>query len=205
MRSHRRRAASGRSKRLFDLLLAAVLAPVVVPFLALVALAVRLDSPGPVFFTQERTGQHGRRFRMLKFRTMVRDAEALKEQLQHLNVLEPPDFKIPNDPRITRIGRFLRATSIDELPQFWNVVRGDMSFVGPRPTSFDASTYRLWQTRRLEGKPGITGAWQVGGRHHTGLDERVRLDDDYLRHRSTWRDLKIMATTLPALIRREGE
>src|SRR5690606_38548330 len=158
----------------------------------LVALAIRLDSPGPIVFAQDRTGQHGRRFEMYKFRTMVRNAEELKSQLQHLNILDPPDFKIPDDPRITRVGRFLRATSLDELPQLWNVVRGDMSIVGPRPTSFDASTYDLWHTRRLEARPGLTGPWQVGARHQTTLDERVRLDEDYIRNRSVRHDLRLV-------------
>lgn len=200
----RRHLARTRGKRLLDVVLAALLAPAVVPVLGVCALAVRLDSPGAVIFGQERTGQHGRRFRILKFRTMVENAEELKASLQHLNVLQPPDFKIPDDPRITRVGRFLRSTSLDELPQFWNVVRGDMSLVGPRPTSFHAATYELWQTRRLEAKPGITGPWQIGGRHGTTLDERVRLDEGYIRTRSVWRDLQLVAATVPALLRKEG-
>jgi len=204
MRRRSLRAKPLRSKRAFDLVLATLLAPAIVPVLGMCAMAVRIDSPGPIMFAQERTGKDGKRFRMLKFRTMVQNAEELKAGLQHLNVLEPPDFKIPNDPRITRVGKFLRATSLDELPQFWNVVRGDMSFVGPRPTSFAASTYDLWQTRRLEAKPGITGPWQVGGRHTTTLDERVRLDEDYIQHRSVWRDAKLVAATVPALLRKEG-
>jgi lipopolysaccharide/colanic/teichoic acid biosynthesis glycosyltransferase len=202
----RRRALehASRTKRCLDLALALAATPVVVPVLAACAIAVRLDSPGPVVFSQQRTGQHGRRFELYKFRTMVVNAEELKSSLQHLNVLEPPDFKIPDDPRITRVGKFLRATSLDELPQFWNVVRGDMSFVGPRPTSFDASTYDLWQTRRLEAKPGLTGPWQIGGRHETSLDERARLDEGYIRRRSVWRDLQLIGATVPALLRQEG-
>jgi lipopolysaccharide/colanic/teichoic acid biosynthesis glycosyltransferase len=191
-------------KRGFDLAVVLAFAPFAVPLVAAVALAIRLDSPGPVVFAQERTGQHGHRFRMLKFRTMVRNAEELKDQLQHLNVLEPPDFKIPDDPRITRVGRILRATSLDELPQIWNVLCGDMSIVGPRPTSFEASTYELWQTRRLEAKPGLTGPWQIGGRHRTTMAERVRLDEDYIRHRSLGRDLRLVLRTVPVLLRKEG-
>lgn len=193
-----------RRIRLFDIALVLASTPVVLPIVGLVALAIRLDSPGPVVFTQARTGQHGRRFQMFKFRTMVQNAEELKQQLQHLNVLEPPDFKVPDDPRITRVGRFLRATSLDELPQLWNVVRGDMSIVGPRPTSFDASTYDLWQTRRLEVRPGLTGPWQIAGRHHTSLAERVRLDEDCIRNRSVRHDLRLVILTVPTLIRREG-
>lgn len=193
-----------RRIRVFDLVLVLASSPVVLPIIGFVALAIRIDSPGPIVFAQERTGQHGRRFRMFKFRTMVQNAEDLKAQLQHLNVLKPPDFKIPGDPRITRVGRFLRATSLDELPQLWNVVRGDMSIVGPRPTSFDASTYDLWQTRRLEVRPGLTGPWQIGGRHETSLDERVRLDEDCIRNRSVRHDLRLVLLTVPSLIRKEG-
>jgi lipopolysaccharide/colanic/teichoic acid biosynthesis glycosyltransferase len=141
---------------------------------------------------------------MFKFRTMVENAEHLKSQLQHLNVLTPPDFKIPNDPRITRVGRVLRATSLDELPQLWNVVRGDMSLVGPRPTSFAPDTYELWQTRRLEAKPGLTGLWQVSGRHAVTFDDRLRLDDWYMRHASLRLDVSILARTVPVMLRKEG-
>ncbi|HZC13908.1 MAG TPA: sugar transferase, partial [Thermoleophilaceae bacterium] len=163
-------------KRAFDLVACLLLLPVIVPVLLACALAVALDSPGPMFFTQERTGRHGRRFRMFKFRTMVCNAEELKATLQHLNILPPPDFKIIDDPRITRVGKFLRRTSLDELPQIFNVLRGDMSLVGPRPTSFAPSTYDLWHTQRLEVPPGITGLWQVKGRNDTTFDERLRLD-----------------------------
>jgi lipopolysaccharide/colanic/teichoic acid biosynthesis glycosyltransferase len=193
-----------RRKRWFDTAIMAVTAPVVIPLLGLCALAVRVDSPGPIFFTQSRTGRHGKRFELYKFRTMVANAEELKSQLQHLNELEPPDFKITNDPRITRVGKLLRATSLDELPQLWNVVKGEMSLVGPRPTSFSADTYRLWHTRRLEARPGLTGLWQVSGRHNVTFDDRTRLDDRYIRNWSLRSDLKIVARTIPALLRREG-
>ena len=193
-----------RRKRLLDLALVACSIPVTLPVLLVCALAVRLDSPGPVLFRQIRTGQDGRPFRMLKFRTMVENADQLKEKLQHLNVLKPPDFKIPNDPRITRVGRLLRATSLDELPQLWNVVRGDMSLVGPRPTSFAPHTYELWHTRRLEAKPGLTGLWQISGRHGVGFDDRLRLDDWYMRHSSMRLDLSILLRTVPVLLRKEG-
>ena len=198
------RSRAPRGKRLFDLVLVACSAPLTLPVLLVCALAVRLDSPGPVLFSQVRTGQDGRPFRMLKFRTMVQNAEQMKAQLQHLNVLKPPDFKIPNDPRITRVGRVLRATSLDELPQLWNVVRGDMSLVGPRPTSFAPHTYDLWHTRRLEAKPGLTGLWQISGRHVVGFDDRLRLDDWYMRHASVRLDLSILLRTVPVLIRKEG-
>ncbi|HET9085327.1 MAG TPA: sugar transferase, partial [Candidatus Limnocylindrales bacterium] len=123
------------TKRALDLSLCALALPVVLPVMLICAVAIRLESPGPVLFAQQRTGQHGVRFPMFKFRTMVRNAEELKASLQHLNILPPPDFKIPNDPRITRVGGFLRKTSLDELPQILNVIRGEMSIVGPRPTS----------------------------------------------------------------------
>jgi lipopolysaccharide/colanic/teichoic acid biosynthesis glycosyltransferase len=192
------------SKRIFDVVVCLLLLPIVIPVLLLCALAVRLDTPGPIVFTQDRTGRHGRRFRMFKFRTMVQNAEELKAQLQHLNILPPPDFKIPDDPRITRVGCFLRKTSLDELPQIINVMRGEMSFVGPRPTSFAADTYDLWHTYRLEVLPGITGLWQVTGRNNTTFDERLRLDIEYIRCMSLRLDLKIIAMTVGSVFSRAG-
>jgi lipopolysaccharide/colanic/teichoic acid biosynthesis glycosyltransferase len=165
---------------------------------------VRLDSPGPVIFSQVRTGQHGTRFRMHKFRTMVSNAEELKEELRHLSILPAPDFKLLDDPRITRVGRILRKTSLDELPQVINVLRGEMSIVGPRPTSFAPATYDLWHTVRLEVPPGITGLWQVQGRNETTFDERLRLDVDYIRRMSLFLDLAIIARTAAAVVRRAG-
>lgn len=191
-------------KRAFDFFVAVAVLPLLLPILAACAIAIRLDSPGPIVFAQLRTGQHGRRFKMYKFRTMVKDAEELKESLRHLSIVPYPDFKVPNDPRITRIGRILRATSFDELPQIWNILNGDMSLVGPRPTSFGADTYDLWHTRRLEVRPGITGMWQIYGRNTTDFDERIRLDEYYARNRSPWLDLKILVLTIPAVLRREG-
>ncbi|MFL6035751.1 MAG: sugar transferase [Gaiellaceae bacterium] len=194
-----RRPVYRAAKRLFDVVVSVALLPLVLPLLALCYLAVRLDSPGPVVFAQLRTGLHGARFRMLKFRTMVQNAEELKASLQHLNILPPPDFKIIDDPRITRVGKFLRKTSLDELPQIFNVIGGDMSLVGPRPTSFAASTYDLWHTERLEVKPGITGLWQVTGRNSMTFDERLRLDIDYVRNMSFALDVKILAQTVTSV------
>lgn len=191
-------------KRVFDLALSIVALPLVALVLLGCALAVRLDSPGPIVFKQLRTGKDGRRFAMYKFRTMVQNAEELKASLAHLNVLPPPDFKIPDDPRITRVGGFLRKTSLDELPQIWNVLRGEMSLVGPRPTSFAASTYDLWHTQRLEVLPGLTGLWQVRGRHAMTFDERLRLDVAYVRTRSLWLDVKIVWWTVAAVFARSG-
>ena len=155
-------------------------------------------------FSQKRTGRGGRRFPMWKFRTMVANAEELKAELAHLNILPPPDFKIPNDPRVTKVGKFLRTTSLDELPQLFNVLRGDMSIVGPRPTSFPASSYELWHTQRLDVAPGMTGLWQLEGRNATTFDERLRLDVQYIRHMSLGQDLRLMARTVGAVVRRDG-
>lgn len=192
------------AKRAFDLAACLLFLPVVLPILFLCALAIRLDSPGSIVIAQERTGRDGVRFRMYKFRTMVQNAEELKAQLAHLNVLPAPDFKIPNDPRITRVGKFLRETSLDEVPQLINVIRGEMSLVGPRPTSFAPSTYSLWHASRLEVTPGITGLWQVKGRNVTTFDERLRLDIEYIRHRSLGLDFKILVETVPTVLRRLG-
>lgn len=195
-----RRAA----KRIFDLVVCSLLLVVALPLMAVIAVAIRTDSPGPVTFRQQRTGRDGRRFAMLKFRTMVRNAEELKVSLAHLNVLPPPDFKIPDDPRITRIGRILRQTSLDELPQLFNVLRGDMSLVGPRPTSFGPETYELWHGKRLEARPGLTGPWQLHGRHMTSFDERLRMDIDYLDRQSLMTDLRILLATIPVVLQRKG-
>jgi lipopolysaccharide/colanic/teichoic acid biosynthesis glycosyltransferase len=192
-------------KRAFDLAVCVLLLPVVLPLLLLCALVIFLDSPtGPVHIAQTRTGKDGVRFRMVKFRTMVPNAEALKPALAHLNERPWPDFKITNDPRITRVGRILRQTSLDELPQLINVVKGEMSLVGPRPTSFEPSTYSFWHTYRLEVTPGITGLWQVEGRNETNFDERLRLDIAYIRRRSFVLDLKILLQTVPTVLRRSG-
>jgi lipopolysaccharide/colanic/teichoic acid biosynthesis glycosyltransferase len=193
-----------RTKRAIDIAICVLISPLLLIVLAACAIAIRLDSPGAVLFTQQRTGRNGVRFAMYKFRTMVHNAEELKPSLQHLNILPPPDFKIPNDPRITGVGKFLRKTSLDELPQILNVLRGEMSLVGPRPTSFHASTYSLWHSQRLEAIPGITGLWQVGGRNQMTFDERNRLDAAYIRNMSIRQDLKIMLLTIGSIVRRSG-
>jgi lipopolysaccharide/colanic/teichoic acid biosynthesis glycosyltransferase len=193
-----------RLKRLFDVAVVIALMPLLLLVLGAIAIAIRVDSPGPILFTQQRTGRHGERFGMFKFRTMVRNAEELKASLAHLNILPPPDFKIIDDPRITRVGRFLRKTSLDELPQVFNVLRGEMSLVGPRPTSFSAYTYDLWHTVRLEAVPGITGLWQVFGRNSMTFDERLRLDVAYIRDRSILLDLKIIFWTFQSILKRDG-
>jgi lipopolysaccharide/colanic/teichoic acid biosynthesis glycosyltransferase len=191
-------------KRGIDLAVCFALLPIVLSVLAICCVAIWLDSPGPIFFFQLRTGRGGRRFKMYKLRTMVKNAEELKERYMHLNLLTYPDFKIANDPRITRVGRFLRKTSLDELPQIFNVLLGDMTLVGPRPTSFKASTYSLWHTTRLELKPGLTGLWQVCGRNELDFDERVRLDIAYMRNQCLWLDLQIMFRTIGAVFTGRG-
>jgi lipopolysaccharide/colanic/teichoic acid biosynthesis glycosyltransferase len=191
-------------KRLMDLGLCLVALPFVVPVLALCCLAVKLDSPGPLFFAQQRTGLGGRRFKMYKLRTMVVNAEELKAKYMHLNELTYPDFKISNDPRITRVGRLLRKTSLDELPQILNVLWGDMSLVGPRPTSFSASTYNLWHTARLDVKPGLTGLWQVSGRNELDFDDRLRLDIAYVRNQTLWLDVQILLRTIGCVFHGRG-
>jgi lipopolysaccharide/colanic/teichoic acid biosynthesis glycosyltransferase len=191
-------------KRLVDLVLCMLALPFVLAVVGVCALLVWLNDPGPVFFTQLRTGQGGRRFKMLKFRTMVVNAEELKQVYAHLNEHTWPDFKITNDPRVTRVGGFLRKTSLDELPQLFNVLKGDMSLVGPRPTSFSASTYDLWHTARLEAMPGITGLWQIKGRSDVDFDDRLRLDIEYIEHRSIGLDLRILFGTVVAIFTRKG-
>jgi lipopolysaccharide/colanic/teichoic acid biosynthesis glycosyltransferase len=195
---------SSRTKRIMDLVICIAAMPLLAPILIGCAIAVRIDSPGPVLFRQQRTGRHGVRFGMFKFRTMVANAEELKESLAHLNILPPPDFKILDDPRITRVGRFMRKTSLDELPQILNVLRGEMSLVGPRPTSFAASTYQLWHAERLEVPPGITGLWQVRGRNESTFDERLRFDVEYIESMSPLLDLKIMLWTVGSVVKRSG-
>jgi lipopolysaccharide/colanic/teichoic acid biosynthesis glycosyltransferase len=212
--AHRARAArlaagaglSLAAKRFFDLLVVAASAPAWLPLLALVAAVVKISNPSaPVLFVQQRTGRGGQRFRMFKFRTMVPDAEQRKTELAQRNERSWPDFKIDADPRVTRLGRYLRATSLEELPQIWNVLRGEMSLVGPRPTSFPAATYRPWQTARLEASPGLTGLWQVEARNCTDLSERIRIDLRYVKNRSFFYDLKILLRTVPAVLwHREG-
>jgi lipopolysaccharide/colanic/teichoic acid biosynthesis glycosyltransferase len=191
-------------KRAFDLAICLLLLPVALVLSLACAIAILVDSPGPIFIAQDRTGRDGNRFRMYKFRTMVPNAEELKPSLAHLSIVPPPDFKIIDDPRITRVGRILRKTSLDEIPQLINVLRGEMSLVGPRPTSFAPSTYSLWHTYRLEVMPGMTGLWQIRGRNGMTLDERLRLDIAYIEHWSLALDLKILLQTIPAVFRGSG-
>jgi lipopolysaccharide/colanic/teichoic acid biosynthesis glycosyltransferase len=197
-------AAYERWKRAIDVVVCLLALPVATPLILLSALAITLDTPGPALMIQQRTGKGGRRFGMFKLRTMVRNAHELKAQYMHLNEHTYPDFKITNDPRVTRCGRILRKLSFDELPQLFNVIRGDMTLVGPRPTSFDASTYQLWHTARLEVRPGLTGLWQIGGRADVDFDERLRLDVAYIANRCLWLDLRILVRTFTAVLSGRG-
>ncbi len=204
-----RRLLRGRAylfaKRVMDLGLVFLALPLLLPVFILCALLIKLESPdGPVMFVQLRTGKGGRRFRMYKFRTMVSNAEELKKELAHLNELEWPDFKITNDPRITRVGRILRKTSLDELPQLLNVLKGEMSLVGPRPTSFAPDTYTLWQTERLDVTPGVTGLWQLLGRGSMEFTDRVFLDIVYVERRSIRLDIEILFRTIGAVVQQRG-
>ncbi len=192
-------------KRMVDLSLILLAAPIVFPLGLLIVILIKLESPNaPVIFNQYRTGENGERFAMYKFRTMVANAEELKKELAHLNELEWPDFKITNDPRVTKVGRILRKTSLDELPQLLNVLKNDMSLVGPRPTSFKPETYALWHTERLDVKPGITGLWQIIGRGETEFDERLRLDILYIEYRCAWLDIQILFRTIFSIFQQKG-
>jgi exopolysaccharide biosynthesis polyprenyl glycosylphosphotransferase len=194
------------AKRFIDILASTGLLITLAPLFAIVTLLIRLDSPGPVFFGQERIGFNKRRFRMLKFRTMVAEADRQQDMLEHLNEAEGPVFKIKNDPRITRVGKFLRRFSIDELPQLFNVLKGDMSLVGPRPLPVrDVDRIDVqWHKRRFSIKPGITCLWQVNGRSNIGFDDWVRMDLDYIDKWSLGLDLLILMKTIPAVFRGPG-
>jgi exopolysaccharide biosynthesis polyprenyl glycosylphosphotransferase len=192
-------------KRLIDLLGSALGLLLVAPVMLAVTIAIKLDSKGPVLFKQVRAGRHGRKFTMYKFRSMVTDAEELRAKLEHLNEMDGPVFKIKHDPRITRVGRLIRATSLDELPQLFNIVLGDMSLVGPRPPlPSEVSQYEPRQRRRLSVKPGLTGLWQVSGRNQVDFDNWMKLDLEYIDNWSLWLDLKILFRTVPAVLRGTG-
>jgi exopolysaccharide biosynthesis polyprenyl glycosylphosphotransferase len=193
-------------KRLMDLSLALLSLPVVLPLIAIVSVVVRLDSHGPVFFVQDRVGLHKRRFRMLKFRTMTAGAERLQAQVEHLNEAKGPIFKIAKDPRLTRVGQFLRRSSLDELPQMLHVVTGDMSLVGPRPMSVrdvDLFDHGL-QRKRFSVKPGLTCLWQIAGRSELPFSRWLELDLQYIEHWSLGLDVKILFKTIPAVLSRKG-
>jgi len=193
-------------KRVLDLLLASVAIVATSPILLLAALLIKITSPGPVFFKQERVGQSKRRFIVYKLRTMIVDAEDLQSKVEHLNEVKGPVFKIKNDPRITPIGRFLRRSSIDELPQLFNVLKGEMSLVGPRPLPLRdyAGFYDDWHRRRFSVPPGITCLWQIKGRNSVPFEKWMELDMEYIDKWSLWLDLQILAKTIPVVLRGSG-
>jgi exopolysaccharide biosynthesis polyprenyl glycosylphosphotransferase len=193
-------------KRAIDIYVSASVLTLLAPLFVLVAVLIKLDSHGPALFAQSRVGLNKRRFPMYKFRTMVVNAEKLQAQLESRNEVSGPVFKIKDDPRITRVGRFLRKTSIDELPQLFNVLKGDMSLVGPRPLpvrdyeGFDQD----WQRRRFSVRPGVTCLWQISGRSSIGFNDWMDLDMRYIDHWSLWLDVKILARTIPAVMKGSG-
>jgi exopolysaccharide biosynthesis polyprenyl glycosylphosphotransferase len=192
-------------KRLLDMVGGATLLVLLSPALALVALAIKLESPGPILFRQQRLGRNGEPFTCLKFRSMQDRAEEQLDDLLDRNEADGPIFKIRDDPRLTWVGRFIRRTSIDEVPQLWNVLRGEMSLVGPRPPiPAEVEQYEEWHRRRLEVVPGMTGLWQVSGRSHLSFDEMVMLDIYYIENWSIGLDLQILARTLPAVFAAAG-
>jgi lipopolysaccharide/colanic/teichoic acid biosynthesis glycosyltransferase len=190
-----------RIKRGLDVALTLASMPIIGPVIAACAVAIKLDTRGPVFFVQERLGRDGRIFHMYKLRTMVANAEELKAATLDERTVH---FKTLDDPRITRVGRILRKTSLDELPQLFNVLRGDMSIVGPRPTSLNLVAYEPWHAARLEVRPGLTGIWQIHGRNQTTFEERVRMDIEYIENLSLLHDLKLMAQTVGVVLKGKG-
>jgi exopolysaccharide biosynthesis polyprenyl glycosylphosphotransferase len=197
--------SSAAIKRAFDLVGASLGLLAISPLMIAFALAIKLDSRGPVFFRQLRVGRHGRRFHMLKFRTMIPDADAMKESLRHRNEAQEGLFKIAQDPRVTRVGRLLRMTALDELPQLLNIVKGEMSLVGPRPLVIEEDErIEGWHRRRLELMPGMTGPWQILGPARVPLKEMVALDYLYVANWSLWTDVKILLRTVPHVFGRRG-
>jgi lipopolysaccharide/colanic/teichoic acid biosynthesis glycosyltransferase len=199
--------AAAYTKRAIDVSLAAIGLVALSPLLLGIAVAIRATSSGPVLFRQVRVGHRGEVFRITKFRTMYRDAEQRKAEVAHLNRHvapggDPRMFKIPDDPRVTRVGRFLRRTSLDELPQLIDVLTGCMSLVGPRPLIPDEAAHvESWHRRRLDLRPGITGPWQVLGRSSIPFEEMVRLDYMYVTHWSLWEDVRLLVRTVPTILR----
>jgi lipopolysaccharide/colanic/teichoic acid biosynthesis glycosyltransferase len=192
-------------KRGVDVVTAAAGLVLLAPVFAVLALAIRLDSHGPVFFRQDRYGRGGRIFRIVKFRTMVDGAEVQRHALADRNEVDGPLFKLREDPRVTRVGRVLRRYSLDELPQLWNVLRGDMSLVGPRPfVTHEADQITGWAQRRLDICPGMTGLWQVSGRNDIPFEEMVTLDYIYVTNWSLWWDVKLLFQTIPTVLARRG-
>jgi lipopolysaccharide/colanic/teichoic acid biosynthesis glycosyltransferase len=209
----RPRPATSLARRALDVSVAGTVLLLMVPVIAVAAIAVRLSSPGPVLFRQRRLGRDMRPFTVLKFRTMRADADSAlhRDYVRSLIGTQPPEdapdnlYKLVIDPRVTRVGRFLRSWSLDEVPQLWNVLRGEMSLVGPRPViEYEVEQYPDWYLRRFAVKPGLTGLWQVSGRNEKTYEEMVRFDIEYAERRSLWLDLRILARTALVVMRRQG-
>ncbi|MBE3561152.1 MAG: sugar transferase [Ktedonobacteraceae bacterium] len=204
-----------RAKRILDITFTLLIAPFVLLVGVIVALCIRLDSEGPIFFRQKRIGQNGVEFEMLKFRSMYVNSDDMVHRQKILQYMQGQQlnndgkaslaYKNTHDPRITRVGRFIRKTSLDELPQFWNVLRGDMSLVGPRPPlPYEVELYGPYEHLRLIGKPGITGYWQVYGRSRVTFQDMVTMDIEYLERQSLWEDVKLIFLTIPVMIFARG-
>ena len=189
-------------KRLMDIIGASLGLIIALPIMLIVAILIKLEDPkGPIFFSQIRNGTYPKTFKMYKFRSMYIDAEERLQELMHLNEQSGPAFKIKDDPRITKIGKFIRKTSLDELPQLLNVLKGDMSLVGPRPAiPREVEQYTAYQKQRLFVKPGLTCIWQVSGRNNIEFDQWVELDIEYIKTRTLWLDIKLILLTIPALL-----
>ena len=189
-------------KRLMDIVGASLGLILASPIMLIVAILIKLEDPkGPIFFSQIRNGAYPTTFKMYKFRSMYIDAEERLQELMHLNEQSGPAFKIKDDPRITKVGKFIRKTSLDELPQLFNVLKGDMSLVGPRPAiPREVEQYTAYQKQRLFVKPGLTCIWQVSGRNNIGFDQWVELDIKYIKTRNLWLDIKLILMTIPAML-----
>ncbi len=199
------RGFAALAKRLLDLFGTLIAVPITAPLMIGTAIVLKLSSRDPILFIQERAGEGGKVFKIYKFRTMVVNAEDLLDQVIDVDALEEPVFKLKDDPRVTRVGRFLRRWSLDELPQLYNVLRGEMSLVGPRPEeTWLVERYSEWHRMRLMAKPGVTGPVQINGRGDLPLQERVRLEVEYINHYSLWKDLAILFKTIPVVIRGNG-
>ncbi|SCN23751.1 putative undecaprenyl-phosphate N-acetylgalactosaminyl 1-phosphate transferase [Clostridium sp. N3C] len=193
---HQKSLAYFAVKRFFDIFFSMLGIVVLSPLMLITAIAIKLDSKGPVFFSQQRVGKGGKLFKMYKFRSMVVDAEELKEKLMDKNEMSGPMFKMTNDPRITRVGKLIRKTSIDELPQLFNVIKGDMSLVGPRPNlPSEVAQFNEYHKLKLLAKPGLTCYWQVMGRNSIGFEDWMKLDIKYIEERNLWVDLKLIFKT----------
>ena len=188
------------SKRSLDIMASLVGLIILSPVVLVVAILIKLESKGPIIFSQKRIGLNGKEFKMYKFRSMVQNAEELKEKLQKQNEMSGPMFKMKNDPRVTKVGKFIRKTSIDELPQLINVLKGDMSLVGPRPSlPKEVQNFEGWMLRRLDVKPGLTCYWQVSGRNNIDFEDWMKLDIKYVEERSFWLDIKLIFKTVKVL------